>query len=368
MGPLLSADQFPVSLTKYISTNNLAVATVVLAIGIGAIVCIIYFYLYFKKRIFFTTHRISRILEQWISAIIMEESPESIVMPGRFYRMMEKPVAKQFVIDELVNAKKNFSGSVALNIVALYQQLGLKAVSLKKLRSKGWHIKAKGIQELYMMDQHDALTRIYKNTNSRNEYVRMEAQTGVIHLTGFQGLRFLDVISYPITEWQQLKLLEQLRLSQNKADFSDKLQHWLRSKNDTVVVFALKLADEYQQFDAKENVMGCLVHPSAQVREQALKTLVRLSDDRTAGILLGYFTKETESNQAYILDALVTLASENEKTFLSSLLEHPRDQVKLKAAIVLAKCCSDGLALVEKKAAMQPEPYRRILLHVQSVA
>ena len=354
-------------LTKYVSPGYLLLGIEILAGCIAIIVSIIYLYLYFKKQTFFYTNNISKNLEVWISAIIMEESTDEIVMPKKFYRMMKNTVARQFVIDELVTCKKNISGGVAENIVALYIELGLKEDSVKKMRSgKGWHIQAKGIQELYMMDQRDLLTTIYKNTNSKNEYIRMEAQTGVIHLTGFPGLRFLDVISYPITEWQQLKLLEQLRLSDKKEDLSEKIPHWLASKNDTVVVFALKLADEYQQFAVKDKVIACLVHQSAEVRSQALKTMVRLADDSTAFILLGYINKEPFSNQAYILEALQNLATDNEIDFLLRLLEHPHDLVKLKTAIVIAKCCTGGMAILEAKALAVPEPYQRILLHVQS--
>lgn len=296
----------------------------------------------------------------------MEESVENIVMPKRFYQMMKNLKARQFIIDELVRCKKNFSGAVAENIVVLYKHLGLKSDSIKKMKSGNkWHIKAKGIQELYMMDQQDVLTTIYKNTNSNNEFVRMEAQTGVIHLTGFPGLRFLDVISYPLTEWQQLKLLEQLKLSPLTEDLSIKIPHWLLSKNDTVVVFALKLADEYQEFSVRDKVITCLVHQTATIRSQALKTLIRLSDEKTASILLGCINKESFSNQAYILDALQYLASDKEKYFLLNLFDHPNDLIKLKAAIVLVKCCTDGMEILKAKAVDLPEPYHRILLHVQ---
>ena len=251
--------------------------------------------------------------------------------------------------------------------MALYMELGLKEESLRKIKSSNpWHIRAKGIQELYMMDQKDVLTTIYKNTNSTNEYVRMEAQTGVIHLTGFPGLRFLDVISYPLTEWQQLKLLEQLRISAKKEDLSEKIPHWLLSTNNTVVVFALKLADEYQQFAVTNEVIRCLVHQSHEVRSQALKTLVRLSDEKTPMLLLGYISKEPYYNQAFMLDALKNMATDNDKDFLLRLLDNPNDMIKLKAAIVIANCCTGGLEIIKQRAALDPEPFQRILLHIQS--
>ena len=366
-GFFLAEISFSNVITKYVSPGYLLMGIKILAICIGIVVAVIYSYLSFKKRTFFYTSSISKNLEVWISAIIMEESIESIVIPKKFFRMMKNSIARQFVIDELVGCKKNFSGLVGENIAALYLELGLKEESLRKINSRNsWHIRAKGIQELYMMDQKDVLTTIYKNTNSTNEYVRMEAQTGVIHLTGFPGLRFLDVISYPLTEWQQLKLLEQLRISAKKEDLSEKIPHWLTAKNDTVVVFALKLADEYQQFSVTKDVLKCLVHQSAQVRSQALKTLVRLADEKAPMLLLGYISKEPYYNQAFILDALKNMATDNDKDFLVRLLDNPNDMIKLKAAIVIANCCTGGLEIIQQRAAVNPEPFQRILLHIQS--
>ncbi len=366
-GLFLLDDAFTNIITKYISTDYLIAAIKSMWILIAIVVFVIYGYLYYKKRTFQFTRRISKSLETWITAIIMEESVENIQISRRFYRMMMNPVARQFTIDELIGCKRNFSGSVGENISVLYKQLGLKTESLRKLKSNNrWHVKAKGIQELYMMDQQDVLKLIYKNTNSKNEYIRMEAQTGVIHLAGYPGLRFLDVISYPLTEWQQLKLLEQLRLTSKKEDLSEKIPKWLLSENETVIVFALKLADEYQYFSVKTEVLQCLVHASAIVRTQAIKTLVRLADEKTAMILLGYIHKESFTNQSYILDALRFMATENDKEALIRLLNHPNDIIKLKTALVLAKCCEEGLSFLEEKARQTPEPFYRILLHVQS--
>lgn len=356
------------AITKYMSPEYLLDGAQILVVMIALVVSAIYLYLFYKKRNFFYTERIRKNLEPMISHIIMEETIDSLEMPKKMNRILSTRVARQYAIDELIRCKKNFSGLVAEHVVGLYIQLGLKKDSLQKVADKRkWHVKAKGIQELYMMDQKEALVTIYRNTNSTNEFVRMEAQTGVIHLTGFPGLRFLDVVSYPLTEWQQLKLLEQLRLHPEKADISEKLPGWLQSKNETVVVFALKLADEYQFFGVRQHVVSCLVHASKSVRSQALKTLIRLEDESTPGILLGYFKKESLVNQFLILDALRTLATEKEAAFLEKILDYENDTIKLKAAIVLAACSENGLAILEKKGAEQPEPYQRIYRHVKTV-
>lgn len=358
---------FTRTISRYMDPSVLLDGAGILVIGIAIVVSVIYIYLFNKKRLFFYTSRIRKHLENWISEVIMEDEEASAAISLRMQRVLTNDTARQFMINELIQCKRNFSGSVSGTIVSLYEQLGLKEFSLRKLKSRQWHIKAKGIQELYLMDQKTTLRTIYKNTNSRNEFVRMEAQTGVINLTGFSGLRFLDVVSYPITEWQQIKLLEQLRLHPEKEDISAKIPKWLQSKNNSVVVFALKLADEYQVFAVREPVIKCLLHTEKSIRSQAIKTLIRLADEHTPGILLKYFSNESLQDQVNILDALRSMATDEEIPFLITLLDHPNDTIKLKAAAVLAATSEKGMAILENRAREMPEPFERIWRHVKSV-
>jgi hypothetical protein len=360
-------NRFTAAIQQYMTPEYLLVAVKWMLIGVAILVSVIYLYLFYKKRNFFFKERVQLKLEPLISQIIMDEVSGEMEIPKNITGLLHNPFAAQYAIDDLIISKKNFSGTVASNLVALYLQLDLKKNSLKKLNDKRWHIKARGIQELYQMEQGDMLKAIYHQTNNRNEFVRMEAQTGVIHLTGFPGLRFLDVITYPITEWQQLKLLEQLRLYPVKEDVSVQIPNWLKSMNDTVVVFALKLSDEYQYFNVRNEVVNCLVHPSQQVRSQAIKTVLRLEDDRTSSLLLGYFNKEPYQNQTFILDALKPIATERETVFLKTLLDHPNDMIKLKAAIVLAFSSSIGMLILQKRSQEEPEPFQRILNHIKTV-
>ena len=340
----------------------------IMSVCILLIVASIYIQTIAKKRLFFHTVRIKSNIEVWISHIILEETIEGIDIPKKFFRMLNDPKARQVAIDELIKCKKNFSGAVADNIVALYNKLGLREDSLLKMKNKRkWYIQARGIQELYLMDQKNLLTKIYRETNSKHEFVRSEAQIAVIHLTGFNGLRFLDVITYPLTLWQQIKLLEQLKLFGKKEDLSDRIPKWLSSKNDTVVVFALRLAAEYQQYAIKNNVIDCLVHPAKIVRTQAIKTLIVLSDERTPSMLVGYFTKEDFENQVHILNSLLNMATDDQKDFIIRLLDAPDNIIKVKAATVLVNNCTNGIQIIEQKAAIEPEPFERILRHVKSV-
>ena len=126
------------------------------------------------------------------------------------------------------------------------------------------------------MNQLKYLDKIYTFTNSTNELIRMEAQTAVVYIAGFKGLRFLDEVTYPISDWQQLKLLELLRSL--PFELLPNLKAWLNSRNSTVVVLALKLVEEYMQYQMHGEVNTCMYHQDEAVRKQAVKTLLSIVD------------------------------------------------------------------------------------------
>lgn len=328
-----------------------------------ALVVFTYLYLGLKKKAFFFKDRIRKSLELWISHVILSEGEEEeLVIPEKFRKMFRDPLARQYAIEHLIINKKAFSGHVAENIRHLYEKLGFKQDSLKKLESRAWYTRAKGIQELSLMDQDDLVIRVYRLTNSRNELVRNEAQNAIIQWSGFKGLRFLDVVSYDISEWQQVQLL--VLLKNFPAQDLSRLPHWLRSGNPTVVVFALKLAGVYQQFGVKQEVEACLYNSNPAIRLQAVNTLARIGDEDSADRIIEHYQQEDTANQLNILAKLPSIAEEKHLGFLLRQMDHENDFIKLSAAKAIAAL--KRIDLVAEKAAGQPEPFGQIYRHVKA--
>ncbi len=338
-------------------------------IGMIAIVVVaIYTILYQKKHRHFKILAIKNLLEPLITTILIEDALASKKIVAKIGKIVEDPLARQYCIDELIRCKQNYSGEAAEKMVHLYGELGLKNYSLKKIRKgQPWYKKARGIQELYMMEQRDCYELIEQFTNSKDEFVRMEAQIAVVHLIGFKGLQFLDFVSHPITEWQQLKLLEQLKLFPKKSDLSHKIPGWLNAENHTVVIFALRLTYEYQQLGLIDALKASLYHASAEVRSQAVKAIIQLEDQFTPTILLDYFKDASRNNQILILDAMRLLATAEESDKIEALLDHPDDTIKLKAAAALVHCSKKGIHLLKEKTLSAPEPFQRIFQHIISM-
>src|SRR5206468_9808016 len=97
----------------------------------------------------------------------------------------------------------------------------------------------------------------------------------------------------------------------------------------TVTIFALKLAEVYQQYQVHSEVVKCLHHENEKVRVQAVITLGRIAGEDTAGILAERYPKEHFTNKQNILTCLLSIASDNERNFLIKELDDENDFLKL---------------------------------------
>lgn len=279
-------------------------------------------------------------------------------------KQLNKKANRQFVIDEIINGRKNLKGKVGENFLKLYLTLHLEVDSSKKLRSKKWDDVAKGIQELATMEQHHKMSEIFSEINSKNEWVRMEAQSGLVHLSGFGGLWFLNILNYPISGWQQMKLIKLLAASP-KSEIPD-LHVLLTSPNETLVVFTLKLIGEFQQRSMHNAVVKCLGHKSEAVRLTAIKCLNEISNSYTASVLMRRFATELTKNKTAIIDVLGDIGDKDQIDFLLEVLSLCDNLLKISAARALTKLGREERNLLEEFCNTKGYPYTEILLHIKS--
>lgn len=300
------------------------------------------------------------------TAILSENDPETEIntaITPRVQKLLSKDEFKSRLNKQLIAAKKNISGEAGENLKILYEKLGLHNFSLQKLNDKRWHIKAKAIQELGIMNQKEAISRIYRYTNTKNEFVRMEAQTAIVKLFGFEGLRFLDVITTPLHEWQQIKLLHEL--SSLPPVFFSGIEKWLVSTNNSVVIFALKLVMNYHRFELYPQITDCLEHQAPEVRLAAIEALGKIYTADTSKVLLGKIDQETEKNKKAIVNAIKEVGYEED---IPQLIEQlTKADVELKRSIVRAigNLGENGLDLLKQHEVSTEEPLPQIIKQIE---
>jgi hypothetical protein len=147
-----------------------------------------------------------------------------------------------------------------------------------------------------------------------------------------------------------------------------KLDKWLASSNDTVVDFALKLAEHYKQVQVNHEAEQCLRHKNEVVRVQAVKTLAVIGNAYTAELLTRTYHTEKFTNKLNILKQLPKIVGEKQKDFLVLQLHEGNEFLRLESAKVIAERINGGMALLEAISYENPTTYKDIYLHVKSEA
>lgn len=283
--------------------------TIGLVILVLILIFMILVMMVWKRRQSSRHKRISLRFSNWLTEIVLEEFENNhmFVIPPHIDRLLSKPGSREVLLQELITLKKGLNGSAGQNLMRLYKQLQLDELSVLKLHSQHWHLKVKGMQELAMMDQHQYFNTIRKYLNDPHPYIRMEAQTALVRYHGFRGLYFLNRMSYPLTEWQQLHLL-QLLLNQPAA-VAMNIGKLLHSANSSAVQFALRLITEQHDASYYDMVTACLHHKDDNVKKQAVYCLGELATRQTASLLITECMQYSKEIQLTVLHVLKKIGS-----------------------------------------------------------
>jgi hypothetical protein len=287
-----------------------------------------------------------------------------IPTPKRLQKLLPNRYFRRLITADLLSARENMSGTAATNIKKIFYQLKLDKWTKKMLESNLWHIKAAGIQQVGIMGMQEFMPKVSRFVNNNRRLLRVEAQNTLLKLSGFEGLRFLDKATYPISEWQQIRILEDL--SQLPAENFTGIDKWLKSQNDTVVIFALKLSKVYFRFELYDEVLACLAHNNAEVRRQAILTCTDLQTAETAQHFIAQFPLEDERNKLAIINALSQMGAVEAIPFLASLLDTEDNKIIIASAYSLASMGDEGMTALESHPQAGLYPLDRIIIQIKS--
>lgn len=281
-------------------------------------------------------------------------------------RFQKRKPDRNLLICQLAETSKKFRGTTMENILWLFEKMDLEKQLLQNLSQKKWYKKAKAIQQFAYLQQKNSIKKIVSLTNHENDLLRMEAQIAIVKLTGFEGLEFLNGATYPVSEWQQLRLIEEL--SSHADTKLGNISQWLQSENLTVVNFALRLVEIYQQYDFYDEVKNCLFHWSMSVCKSAVVTISQISNETTADLLVAHYPGYDDITQLKILKILQVDGTKDQLPFLLSLLNHDDDSYKLEAAKAILKISKTGMEKIDKIIDKRLFPWNIILPQIKNVA
>ncbi|MDE3213189.1 MAG: HEAT repeat domain-containing protein [Bacteroidota bacterium] len=298
-------------------------------------------------------------------AIFSDDQPEEFnELLARNRKLLLKPGFRQSLINGLTLARKELAGTATVPLIQFYESQGLDRDSYKKLKSKKWHVNAKGVQELAIMEQKKFVKDIFKLTNHPNESVRNEAQSALVGFYGFAGLRFLNVTQYVISDWQQIQLLD--RLEKTMPQNVQKLEKWLGSTNPSVRIFSLKLAALYNCYGLYDQIMEIFLSGSLEEKIEALTYLRRYPREDTASKIAGMYGSEVPSFKLATLHALEEIGTPKEVPFLLKRLHDHDDGLKLASARALAHIHPRGVSFLRGHLFADENPWKSIFLQIEN--
>ncbi len=214
------------------------------------------------------------------------------------------------------------------------------------------------------MGQAKYAKEIFRLTNDSHELVRNEAQCALVNFYGFKGLRFLNVIIYPISQWQQIQLLNYLH-DLHSAD-TKQLIKWLQSKNNSVVTFAIHLASLCNCTDVYKEVIESLKNSDRQVKLNAIEYLKKINRANTADEIIKCYATSERIIQLKIFSVLQETGTEKQITFLMKQLHNTDNTIKLAAAKTLSCIHPSGPAFFESHLFCDEYPWNAIFSQIEN--
>ncbi|MEZ2414249.1 HEAT repeat domain-containing protein [Muriicola sp. E247] len=288
--------------------------------------CILYFgfIFFFRNRLSAKSQNISERRKQ-LTPIISnflfhgedaskEEKYEYVELKVEIREFIKDPINRSILKEILLDLQRDLTGDARRRLFSLYKDFDLHLDAFAKLYSWRWEVVTKGIVELTQMQVEEAYLQIKKFINHKKSVIRRHAQIATVSLNSEGIGQFLDTTRYPISEWQQIKILEILR---NKKDYiPPSFGVWLTSKNKDVVLFALRLIRHYNQTDANASVTELLKHRNEEVKQAAIECIKEFGIVEAIPTLMAAFKKSKRDTRIFILDAIGTIGKEEHIPFL----------------------------------------------------
>ncbi len=240
---------------------------------------------------------------------------------------------RKIIISALYNLMNQVSGEMSDAIKVLYYKTGLINFTLAKLSSKEWYKIARGIGDLTRFNIEEVHDKIEPFINHPKKEVNNAAKLYLVNVHRFKGLTFLDDLKTPLSEWTQVQLLETLQKFDDQQICD--IKPWLCSKNDSVVLFALKLAQIYNQFEVKDTLIELLSHTSKKIRVFTIDVLTHLYGIEAKEMLKTNFNEISLEEQISFFGLLEKLVMPDDEPFVEKHLFHKNFEIQLLALKIL---------------------------------
>lgn len=242
----------------------------------------------------------------------------------------------QYLIDLMIRAQRTMLGDNYYKLRQLFSQIPPYRAALSKLQSKKWYIKARGIREIYEMEQVQYIKEITRERNNPNIYVRREAQIAMVVFLGWESLRFLPYLKRDMTLWQQIKVVEKLY-----ALYPDAKIEYLRKSYSTQRPYAqellMRIIRKFNLFTEIDYIISFLDHENFDRRETAIYCIssFTLTAEQLKDVKDRIFNIPTTEQQVQLIKYIHQISITPDIEFYNTVLKSGNDILELSAAEIL---------------------------------
>lgn len=289
--------------------------------------------------------------------------PFDLVKANRSFRNLgikpNKPGNVQYLIDLMIRTQRSLLGKNYQKLELLYKQIPPYRVSLNKLRSKKWHVKARGIREIYEMDQKQYLREVIKEINNDNIYVRREAQIAMVVFLGWESFRFLPYLKKEMTLWQQIKVVEKLHDLYPIANLKY-LKKAYDSEKPYAIELIMRIIRKFDLIEELDYIIKFIDSPRFDTRETAIYCIssFSLNDSQMKRLKYKFMNVSNCEQQVQLLKYIDRVSADIDISFYKLLLYTGNDIIKLSAAEILwnHQCTAEVEEFYYHQYASKPQP------------
>ena len=290
--------------------------------------------------------KIEQVLIEYLYA--KNEGDDFIEIENNIIKKDLRSKSKRKIITSIfLKLRQEVSGGLVANMGDLYEEIGLLYFAKRKLKSKKWNIIALGIRDLRLFRIEEIQDSISNFINHSREEVRREAHLYFIEVFKFKGLSFLDDLKAPLSEWDQIMLLEHLKKFDDQ-EIPD-VTKWLSSKNEYTVLFTLNIVKFFNRLETTDALLDLLNHPKEHIRVRAIELLSHFEILDAKEILKENCANLSVKERKAFFSLLYKMATKNDTTFVLGYIKDEVFEVKKLALQILNAINEKAYLLLDRK-------------------
>lgn len=215
--------------------------------------------------------------------------------------------------------------------------LGITEHLERKFDSRSNSEKIDAFQEAFVLDLNKFDSKVLRYAYSKNKMIRSEARNSYLALSTNDPYRFFDEFDRDLSQWDEIELMQYLELQKERGNLEG-LGKWINySKNESLVIFLIKMVGYFQQKGINEILIEKLVNDNVLVRAEAILTLGQLNISETEQELIDRYFTEPEICQVAIVKTIRKFNSGKSLNFLQEIFNETNntDTKKIIAEAIL---------------------------------